>query len=132
MNEKDKRYEEILNFIAEHGIEDKDSLSQSGKTYKKSISQKRKDRETVIDLHGKREEDAEKIFRNAIINSKKAGVKKLLVIHGKGLHSDPLEGPVLKKLVDSMLSYEFKNIIREFYPAPYNKGGTGATIIILR
>lgn len=132
MNKKDKGYEQILNFIAEHGIEDKDSAIQSGRTSKKRVTKRSKKIETIIDLHGKREEEAERIFRNAILNSKNSGVKKLLIIHGKGLHSDPLEGPVLKRLVDSMLSYEFKEIVQDFYPAPYNKGGAGATIAILK
>lgn len=125
-------YKEILDFISEHGIENKDLQQKDKKNCKKTVKRKSQNHEKVIDLHGKKEEEAEKIFRNALLKSKDSGFKKLLVIHGKGIHSDPLEGPVLKKLVEAMLSVEFKNIVREYYLAPYNKGGSGATIVILK
>lgn len=130
---KDNGYDEILNFISEHGIHDKDA--NNGKIKKTSKKYPKRNRNTFqreIDLHGKKEEEAEKILRSAINNAKNSSIKKLLIIHGKGIHSDPFDGPILKKVADSMLNFEFKDIVREYYPAPYNKGGSGATIVILK
>ncbi len=131
MNKNSDGYEEILKFITEHGIENKD-LEDNNKPNKRMSKRRNKTAEKVIDLHGKKEMDAEIILRTSFQNAKKSGIKKLLIIHGKGIHSDHFDGPVLKKLVEAMLSNELKNNIREYYCAPQNRGGSGATIVILK
>lgn len=131
MNDNKDGYKEILNFIAEHGVENKDLQSKKKPNRVKSKKSK-KVPEKVIDLHGKKEAEAESILRISFKNIHKMGIKKILVIHGKGIHSDPFDGPVLKKLVEAMLSNELKSYIREYYTAPQNRGGSGATIVILR
>lgn len=125
---KNSGYDEILKFIAKHGIEDKDSKPSNNTNFKHS-HKRRNQNDKILDLHGKRESEAEQIIRQAFINCKRDGIKKLHIIHGKGINSDPNDGPVLKNLVKALLINEFSNIVRQFYSAPKNRGGSGVTIV---
>jgi len=123
--------DEILKFIDEHGVEDKDSTidrEQPMRSRKRGSAQIEKS----LDLHGFRTEEAEKKIRATIKICSKTGVKKLIIIHGKGHHSDPFEGPILKGVVESMLANELRDSIRDFNPAPLNRGGAGATVVTIR
>jgi DNA-nicking Smr family endonuclease len=84
--------------------------------------------EAVIDLHGLTADEAIKQADAFLRKCKNEGVKKALLIHGKGLHSDSI--PVLgKKIVQFVQRCRYAG---EYGVAPKEWGGRGATWVILR
>jgi DNA-nicking Smr family endonuclease len=59
-------------------------------------------------------------------------MRELLVIHGYGKHSNPNEGPVLKKLVRDLLDNDYRPKYRSYRTANSNDGGDGATLIAVK
>ncbi|MDC0234312.1 Smr/MutS family protein [Candidatus Pelagibacter sp.] len=94
-----------------------------------------------VDLHGYTLEQANKFIYDFIINSYKNEIKKIIVITGKGLHSDNEKNPYISKDL-SILKYsvpEFilnnKNLmakINEIKEANIEDGGSGAFYIFLK
>ncbi|MBD3316505.1 MAG: DNA mismatch repair protein MutS [Chitinivibrionales bacterium] len=125
--------EEILRYIDQHGVVDKDkSLARRGVKggSRRSRGKKRSDRE-VLDLHGLITEEAERRVRMAVDRCRRRGIYELLIIHGRGYHSGEA-GPVLKKMVRRMLAIELCHLIRDFVTASPRDGGGGATIVRFR
>ena len=124
--------DEIYRHLDEHGVIDKDSAG--GATTKKRTKRYEKTKRgarRVLELHGKTEEVAAGLLRDCVRESKQKGCKEILVIHGRGLHSDPREGAVLKKLVRAMLEHELRGEVRSFGAAIRRDGGEGATVVRL-
>ena len=94
-----------------------------------------------VDLHGYTLEQANKLIYDLIINSYKNEIKKIIVVTGKGLHSDNEKNPYISKDL-SILKYsvpEFilnnKNLmakINEIKEANIEDGGSGAFYIFLK
>jgi DNA-nicking Smr family endonuclease len=94
-----------------------------------------------IDLHGYTLEQANKIIKNFINKSYANKVNKLIVVTGKGLHSQNEKNPYVSKDL-SILKYsvpEFisnnkslMNIIHEIQDAKIEDGGSGAFYIFLK
>ena len=94
-----------------------------------------------VDLHGYTLEQANKLIYDLIINSYKNEIKKIIVVTGKGLHSDNEKNPYVSKDL-SILKYsvpEFilnnKNLmakINEIKEANIEDGGSGAFYIFLK
>ena len=94
-----------------------------------------------IDLHGYTLDQANKSIENFIIKSHEKGINKLIVVTGKGLHSQNEKDPYVSKKL-SILKYsvpEFisknKNlmkIINEITDAKIEDGGEGAFYIFLK
>lgn len=83
-----------------------------------------------IDLHG---ETARKSLTllSAFLKKHTGTALKVLVIHGKGLHSTNKES-ILKAEIRQYLKAQKQNkSIRDFSKAPYNQGGEGATLVWL-
>ena len=106
------------------------------------ISSKQKFLETKsIDLHGYTLEDANKTIEKFIFQSFKEKVNKLVVVTGKGLHSQNEKDPYVSKNL-SILKYsvpEFiesnhnlMNVIHEIKDANIEDGGIGAFYIFLK
>ncbi len=124
---------EILRYLEEHGIQNKDAAPVKRVVKKSAIVQKAGKRiRLVIDLHGKTQEKAAIIVRNAFDACRHKGIDTLLIIHGIGYKSDPSEGPVLKKMVMAMLENELQSRVKDFKTAPSKDGGEGATVVRLR
>ncbi len=127
---KENNDNEILKYIKEHGIENKDIHCPRKK---KTVSKKNtRDKRKVVDLHGKTGDQAALILNNTFRSCKKTGFNSILIIHGKGYSSDPEDGPVLKRLVYTMLKGELRNYVRDFSFALPRDGGDGATLVILK
>lgn len=62
-----------------------------------SVSAKKLPVDGTLDLHGLTASEAENRLENFFARARKAGWRKVLIIHGKGIHSK--EEPVLKKVV---------------------------------
>ena len=94
-----------------------------------------------IDLHGYTLEQANKLIENFIIKSYQKKINKLIVVTGKGIHSQNEKDPYVSKDL-SILKYsvpEFisnnKNLMKivyEMQDAKIEDGGAGAFYIFLK
>ena len=94
-----------------------------------------------IDLHGFTLQEANKTIKNFINNSYDNGVSKIIVVTGKGLHSDVEKDPYVSKDL-SILKYsvpefiendaELEKKIIEIKDAKIEDGGSGAFYILLK
>ena len=130
ISDKDKKYWQ--NFISS-----KDKLPN--KDFKIKTDNTTKIRS--IDLHGYTLEEANKAIEDFIIKSFEEKVNKLIVVTGKGIHSDVERDPYVSKDL-SILKYsvpEFisnnqnlNNLINEITDAKIEDGGSGAFYIFLK
>ena len=94
-----------------------------------------------IDLHGCSLDEANKIIEDFIYNAYLESINKLIVVTGKGLHSENEKDPYISKDL-SILKYsvpEFisnnrnlMNMINEMKEAEIDDGGAGAFYIFLK
>ncbi len=84
--------------------------------------------EDEIDLHGRTVEESEILLSEFIKSSVKKGVRKILIIHGKGNHSK--NGSVLARWVKQFL--DSSPVCGETGHPDRRDGGTGATWVILK
>ena len=130
ISEKDKKDWE--NFISsDEQLPNKDFKLSKQKSFKVK----------TIDLHGYTLEEANKTIEEFIYKSFKEKINKLIVVTGKGLHSQNEKDPYVSKNL-SILKYsvpEFiesnkslMNIINEIKDASIEDGGSGAFYIFLK
>ena len=130
-------------------ISDKDKkdwenfLSKKEKLYNKDIKFSKKNNLKIrsIDLHGYTLDGANEAVKEFIFKSYEEKINKLIIITGKGLHSDNEKNPYISEKL-SILKYsvpEFilqnKNlmkIINEIKDAKIEDGGSGAFYIYLK
>ena len=118
-------------------------ISKKEKLENKDINLKKIHRQKVrtIDLHGYTLDEANKKICNFINQNYLAGVNKLIVVTGKGLHSENEKNPYVSKDL-SILKYSvpeyiksnknLMNIIYDFGDAKIEDGGSGAFYIFLK
>ncbi len=103
---------------------------------------KKKNIETrSLDLHGHTLENANKIVEKFISNAYSEGVNKLIIVTGKGLHSQTEKNPYVSKDL-SILKYsvpefilknkELMKLIFEITDAKVEDGGSGSFYIFLK
>ena len=130
ISEKDKKDWEIF-ISGDEKLPNKDLKSQKQKFFKVKS----------IDLHGYTLEEANKTIEEFIYQSFANKINKLIVVTGKGLHSQNEKNPYVSKDL-SILKYsvpEFiennkslMNIIDEIKDASIEDGGSGAFYIFLK
>ena len=130
ISEKDKKDWE--NFIS-----NKEKLQNKDINSKKIYRQKVKS----IDLHGHTLEQANKEIEKFIIKSYQTGINKLIIVTGKGLHSQNEKNPYVSKDL-SILKYSVpeyiknnKSLMKMIYDirdAKIEDGGSGAFYIYLK
>ena len=130
ISEKDKKDWE--NFLSK-----KEKLpNKDFKINKKTIFKTRS-----IDLHGYSLEEANKSIENFIIKSNQENINKLIVVTGKGIHSQNENDPyvsrdlsILKYSVPEFISNNknLMKIIYEIKDAKIEDGGSGAFYIYLK
>ena len=130
ISDKDKKdWEDFLS--KDESLPDKDS-----KYTKKKIIKTQK-----FDLHGYSLEEANSKVESLINDSYKKGIKKLVIITGKGLHSENERNPYVSKnlgiLKFSVPDYikknsELMNKILNISDAEIEDGGSGAFYIFLK
>ena len=107
----------------------------------KKIEKKVTFRTRSVDLHGYTLEEANKLIESFILKSYQEKINKLIVVTGKGLHSQNEKDPyvskdlsILKYSVPEFLSTNksLMNVIYEIKDAKIEDGGTGAFYIYLR
>ena len=120
-----------------------DFISSDEKLPNKDINLNRKllSKKRSIDLHGYTLEQANKVIEEFVKKSYLDGVNKLIVVTGKGLHSQNENDPyvskdlsILKYSVPEFLSTNknLMNIIYEIKDAKIEDGGAGAFYIYLK
>ena len=130
ISEKDKKDWE--NFLSK-----KEKLPNKDIKIEKKITFKTRS----IDLHGYSLEEANKSIEDFIIKSYQEKINKLIVVTGKGIHSQNEKDPYVSKDL-SILKYsvpefissnkDLMNIIYEIKDAKIEDGGTGAFYIYLK
>lgn len=126
--------DDILAFLDKHGTQNKDAFAEKEPTPAKTKIDKGKGGvpRMTLDLHGRTGDQATMRMRLTFESCRHHGVKELLIVHGQGRHSNPLDGPVLKNLVHAMLENELALQVRDSRPAIPRDGGDGATVVYLR
>ena len=130
ISEKDKKtWEEFLS--NDQKLPDKDNI-QNKTIIKRTRS---------LDLHGKTLDEANSIIENFIKKSYEDKVQKLIIVTGKGLHSDNEKDPYVSKdlgiLKHSIPEFVRNNedlmkMISKISEASVKDGGTGAFYIFLK
>lgn len=85
--------------------------------------------EARIDLHGLTRDEAWLKLTGFVNDCIRRGLKKILIVHGKGNHSngsDPVLGPMVKTFIE-----QNKNLGTSGHP-DRSMGGTGATWVIIK
>ena len=105
------------------------------------LSKKKSLKTSHIDLHGYTLEAANKTIQMHIENAYQSGVSKIIVVTGKGLHSDVEKDPYVSREL-SILKYsvpefienniELMTKINDIKDADVEDGGTGAFYIFLK
>ena len=130
ISNKDKKdWEDFLS--KKEPLQDKESIN-----LKKNIIKSK-----FYDFHGFSLEEANKLINKLIKDSYKIGVKKLIIVTGKGIHSDNEKNPYTSKDL-SILKYslpdyiqnnpELMELITEIKDAEIEDGGSGAFYIFLK
>ena len=130
ISDKDKR--DWQNFLdSKNKLADKDLIKKQSK----NLSTK------TIDLHGHTLQESNKIIENFINKNYEEKVNKLIVVTGKGLHSENEKDPyiskdlgILKYSVPEFISNNrnLMSVINEIKDAEIEDGGAGAFYIFLK
>jgi DNA-nicking Smr family endonuclease len=87
--------------------------------------------EREVDLHRLDARAARRLLRSELEAAIRAGERCVLVIHGRGLHSDA--GAVLRDALPGWLTAApLADRVQAFAPAQRSRGGSGATLVLLR
>ena len=118
-------------------------LSQKDTLHNKDIinNEEKKYSTKLCDLHGYSLEEANKKIKSFIKDSYEKGLSKLIVVTGKGLHSNNDRDPyiskkfgILKHSIPEFIknNHELNSLIREMKDAEIKDGGTGSFYIFLK
>lgn len=118
-------------WMRRYGVVDKDAAKEEA-----DRQEAMEDRETLlampyeatIDLHGLTTAEANARLDSFVTECRKRDLRKILIIHGKGNHSET--GPVLSGLVRSFIERDWR-LGESGHPDKYD-GGKGATWVIIR
>lgn len=119
-------------WLRRYGVTDKDKAADeyNERTKMESREYLRTMRpEARIDLHGLTREEAWNRLTGFVNDCIRRGLKKILIIHGKGNHSngsDPVLGPMVKTFIE-----QNKNLGTSGHP-DRSMGGNGATWVIIK
>jgi len=120
----------LESWLEEKGVEDKDSSQEEFRDRSRDARRFAALKpQAVLDLHGMTAEEAEAAITVFIDSSAREGLEKVLIIHGKGIHS---EGgiPVLKKT--ARRSLEAHPLAGKIGEAARDEGGSGALWVAIR
>lgn len=133
MNQDNKKTVNPMEFwLNRYGTIDKDKISDRIKEteklhdieYLKSLKPQAR-----IDLHQLTRDEAWNRLNSFVTESCRRGLKKILIIHGKGVHShgsDPVLGPMVKTFIEQ------DSRLGTFGHPDRNNGGSGATWVLLK
>ena len=85
----------------------------------------------TLDLHGKTRKEAIAMVQNFVLTAHQAGLRRVLIITGKGHHTKNNDG-VLGPTIHHWLTKNGARYAKHFDWAPPEHGGTGAIVVELR
>jgi len=124
-------FEDILNkWEKNNGIYDKDMEAGSARIspQERRSRLRNKKPDAQLDIHGLSRDEASQVLENFFGDSKRKGLEKILVIHGKGNHSKG--EAVLKRIVMEFI--EHCPFAGESGRGKASAGGEGATWVLLK
>jgi DNA-nicking Smr family endonuclease len=86
--------------------------------------------EATLDLHGMLAAEAEPALTRFLIESSQQLRRCVLIVHGRGLHSDGVA--VLRDIVLAALTGPLSGLVHAFSSAAPRDGGPGATYVMVR
>ena len=130
--ENNKQINPMEMWLRRYGTVDKDKMleetaermKQTDRNYLRNLRI-----EARIDLHGLRQEEAEIRLNSFISDCQRRGIRKILIVHGKGIHttgSDPVLGELVRKFIE-----HDKRLGISGHP-DRNMGGNGATWVVIK
>ena len=131
---KDEINSIMVAWLNAHGVQDKDARPELSAEDRRRMRGEERRRlmkmkpDAKIDLHGYIADDIDGTLDNFFDDCLRKGLKKVLIIHGKGIHSNGR--PVLSSMVKSYL--DRCRFAGESGQAAQNDGGSGATWVILK
>jgi DNA-nicking Smr family endonuclease len=131
-NISDKDKQDWNKFVeSEEKLPDKDFIHHKKKIFKIRS----------LDLHGFTLDEANDKVQRFIINSHSENINKLIIVTGKGLHSDNYKNPyvskdlsILKHSIPEFIksNQNLMKIVHEIQDAKIEDGGSGAFYVILK
>ena len=134
----------MSNFISDKDKKDWDNFLSKKETLPDKDSNKSKDhvfKTKSFDLHGYSLDQANEKIENLINESFKKGIRKLIIVTGKGIHSKNEADPYVSKKL-GILKYsvpefikqnqDLMKMITEITEASHEDGGSGAFYIFLK
>ncbi len=118
-------------WLSRYGVTDKDAVEE--KQEQRHISPVKLPIEARIDLHGLSRDEAQQHLADFIDMSCRRGFRKVLIIHGKGNHSENLfsgDRAVLTSLVKECIQRDTR--LGAFGHPEGRDGGNGATWVVIR
>ncbi len=133
-NGSEKKVDPLTAWLRVHGVEDKDrgnpdlDLSDSEIRVREHKRLMNKAPDAVLDLHGLTRDEAWERLGQFFLQARNHDAEKLLVIHGKGNHS---EGEAVLKRTTKLFIEQCPFAGQHGHP-PAEGGGSGATWVILK
>lgn len=87
--------------------------------------------EATLDLHGERTARVSELVSSFVRSHHRRGARHLLIIVGKGLHSEDGTGVLLPAVIDALTQSLCAPLVRGFATAHQRHGGTGAIAVLL-
>jgi DNA-nicking Smr family endonuclease len=87
--------------------------------------------DATLDLHGEVTARVSDLVASFVRTHQRRGAKHVLIIVGKGLHSEDGQGVLLPALIDALTKGGAAPLVRAFASAHQNLGGTGAVAVML-
>lgn len=97
----------------------------------KQLRQGRLKPEATLDLHGCKRSEVVTMVKYFLNNAQIHGLETVLVVTGRGLHSENGE-PILRHELESYLEQPAEDMVAEWGRAPKNYGGDGALVLFVR
>ena len=119
-------------WLEKYGTVDKDAEADSYKESSRLRSTeyvKKMKADAVIDLHGYTRDEAWKALTGFVNDCVRKGLKKILIIHGKGIHSSSAD-PVLGQMVRTFIEQN-SHMGTSGHP-DRTLGGSGATWVMIK
>ncbi len=130
--ERENKINPMELWLRRYGVVDKDSISEKEKEREHSKSRAYLEQMKVdarIDLHGLTREEAWTRLEQFVSESEKRGLKKIMIVHGKGIHTKGTS-PVLGETVRKFIEID-KRLGTSGHPEARD-GGKGSTWVILK
>ncbi len=130
-HDETKKKNDMNAWLNKYGVVDKDRLVKDyemSKAVHSHTAAKNVPIDATIDLHNFTQDDAWNHLDIFVKSAKQKGFKKILIIHGKGIHSD--DDPVLGRMVG--LFIEQSSMLGASGHPKAALGGSGATWVMVK